>query len=422
MIKKIIILIAVLISINSFAQKDNVSPYSFFGIGDINETKSVSELNMGGIGGAQNSFYRLSFTNPASYSELRLTTYAISGSNKFIMLDDGNDKQESSSFQLNYLVLGFPVGKNAGMAFGIQPNSKVGYSLLDEFTNTFDLTESNLFFGEGGTNRIFLGYGYKFPHNINVGAEVSYIFGNSERNILNRVENVQLGSIHQVISEIRGASVKLGIQNQTKLKEKLTLKTGLALTLENDLTQKGDEYLFSLLNTSTPDFISARDTIVSRNFKGSIKTPLKTVISAGLGEENKWFAGVEYSFQNALDFQESLVQNSATVQYVKSNRLSIGGFFTPKAESLTNYWKRVTYRAGLHVSQTGLEINNTEVNDFGISFGVSLPSRKKLSNINLGFDIGKRGEINSSLVKENYFNFRLSLSLNDRWFKKRKLD
>ena len=65
-----------------------------------------------------------------------------------------------------------------------------------------------------------------------------------------------------------------------------------------------------------------------------------------------------------------------------------------------------------------MKINNESINEFGISFGVGLPINKELSNINLGFEFGKRGTTNNGLVQENYINFRLSLSLNDKWFKK----
>ena len=43
---------------------------------------------------------------------------------------------------------------------------------------------------------------------------------------------------------------------------------------------------------------------------------------------------------------------------------------------------------------------------------------KQLSNLNIGFEIGKRGQTAKGLVQENYVNFRLGLSLNDKWFKK----
>jgi len=68
-----------------------------------------------------------------------------------------------------------------------------------------------------------------------------------------------------------------------------------------------------------------------------------------------------------------------------------------------------------------LVVNNTNVNEFGISFGVGMPMGKELSTFNLGMELGKRGTINNGLVKENFFNFRIGLTLNDKWFSKRKI-
>ena len=39
-----------------------------------------------------------------------------------------------------------------------------------------------------------------------------------------------------------------------------------------------------------------------------------------------------------------------------------------------------------------------------------------------GFELGKKGTTSSNLVQENYANFCLSLSFNDRWFEKRKFN
>ena len=151
--------------------------------------------------------------------------------------------------------------------------------------------------------------------------------------------------------------------------------------------------------------------------------PLKTALSVGVGNSNKWFFGMEYDFQNASSFDANFTERNGFVKYANKTNLAFGGFYIPKASSITKYWERITYEAGFHLKQVGLEIDNTNIKDFGMSFGVSLPSKRQLSNINLGFDIGKRGEINNNgLIKENYYNFRLSLSFNDKWFRKRKLD
>jgi len=56
-----------------------------------------------------------------------------------------------------------------------------------------------------------------------------------------------------------------------------------------------------------------------------------------------------------------------------------------------------------------------------MSFGISLPMGLRISNINLGFELGQRGTTENNLIKENFYTFRLSLSLNDKWFKKQKI-
>ena len=123
---------------------------------------------------------------------------------------------------------------------------------------------------------------------------------------------------------------------------------------------------------------------------------------------------------------------NSSFQYEDSNRFSLGGFYLPKINSISSYWKRVTYRAGLRFEKVGLAIdgsgsgtNFTSINDFGMSFGLGLPL-KQLSNVNLGFEYGKRGTTSNNLIQENYFNFRLSLSLTasgaQSWFVKRKID
>jgi len=416
MIKNFIGLFVIFISIQSFAQRNNISPYSFYGIGDETAQKTVEEISMGQIGVAFNSTYKLTFSNPASLGSLRFTTYTLAVENKTLSVDDGNNSESASAASFSYIAIGMPLGQKAGLLFGIQPNTSVGYSLLEEIKDGDTLTELNLFSGEGGTDRVFVGFGYNLTKNFSIGLEGAYVFGSIENNLLNRRDNVQLATMHKTDSELNGVTAKAGVQYNTKINDKLTLNAGSVVNFSNELTNKGDEYLFSLINTND-DFVIPRDTIFSDSFKNTIKNPLRTTISAGVGENNKWYAGIEYSFQNALKIEDI----NTLVSYNNSNRISFGGFYTPKFNSITNYWQRVTYRAGFNYKQTGLVINNTEINDFGMSFGVGLPIGQQLSNVNLGFEFGKRGEIGNELIKENYINFRLSLTLNDRWFKKRKL-
>ena len=112
---------------------------------------------------------------------------------------------------------------------------------------------------------------------------------------------------------------------------------------------------------------------------------------------------------------------SPDVNYESMSRMSLGGFYIPKYDSFTNYLSRIVYRAGIRLENTGLELQNQTIKDFGITFGLGLPM-SGLSKINIGVEMGQLGTLDAGLVKENYTNIMLGFSLSDVWFIKRKYD
>src|SRR5690606_31577970 len=149
--------------------------------------------------------------------------------------------------------------------------------------------------------------------------------------------------------------------------------------------------------------------------------PSKFSVGAGVGKIRKWFVGIESEYQKTSDFSNELYTNiNTSVKYGDATSVSIGGFYIPDYNSYSSYLKRIVYRGGMRFENTGLNINNESISEFGISFGLGLPVGNMFSNANLGFEIGRRGTTNSNLIQENFINFQLSLSLNDRWFEKRK--
>ncbi|UMB53646.1 hypothetical protein MKD41_15090 [Lutibacter sp. A64] len=426
MIKKIIVIITLFVSVASFAQKNNASAYSFFGIGDKNNTNTVEQVSMGGIGVSLQDQFRLNLSNPASLSSLNFTTYTLAIENKNIWAKDSQDKQQGASTYLSYLAIGIPLGENAGMSFGLLPNTSVGYSLVaSSYDSSDELTEVSLYNGEGGTNKVFLGFGLQLFKGFSVGVQGNYIFGKIENNITNQLKDISLATKYETLSRVKGFGINTGFQYKAKLSEKLNLHLGGNFELENEIDTDDEEYIYSLSIASGE---IPRDTLLSNTGTGIIKSPLKTSLGIGIGQDNKWFAGIDYSYQDALDIDANIYNNVSKVAYDDYSKIAIGGFYTPKFTSITSYWERVTYRAGVKFEKTGLMVNSsgngndfTAIDDFGISFGVGLPVSNQLSNLNVGFEFGKRGEIDKGLVQENYINFRLSFSLNDKWFKKREI-
>ncbi len=169
MIKKVLIVFLLIISTSSlFAQGTSSSPYSFFGIGEQYSPRTSENAAMGGIGVAFNHYKYLNFTNPAAIAFLRETTYSLGILNNDLTLKTADTKQNSVSTSLNYIALGFPLGKKAGFSFGLQPLSSVGYSLSN---NDYDdenenLSATTLYSGEGGVNRVYGTFGIQISKSI----------------------------------------------------------------------------------------------------------------------------------------------------------------------------------------------------------------------------------------------------------------
>ena len=428
MINKILVAFLLLTSVTFLAQRTNSSPYSYFGIGEEFSETTVEQSSMGGIGVAFNHYKYLNFTNPAAYSDLRYTTYSFGILNNDLTVKSGTSKQNVNSTSLSYFALAFPIGNKAGLSIGLQPVSSIGYSLTNSMTdNNGELSEISSFSGNGGVNRVYSSFGIKVAKGFSVGLEADYNFGNVDNSILNRRSNVSLGTKFDEITVIEGTSVKLGVQYQKELKNKLILNAGATFKLGNSLNVTGDDYLYSLtFNGSGSE--SPRDTVSSNKIDGKFNLPLKSIVGVGIGRSDNWYAGLEYENQEAISTTGLVASTSGAYRYGSSNRVSLGGFYLPKINSISNYWNRVTYRAGARFEKSGLMVdgsgnntNFTPIDDFGISFGLGLPLQR-LSTVNLGFEFGKRGTTNNNLIEENYFNFRLSLSLTDKWFEKRKID
>jgi hypothetical protein len=307
--------------------------------------------------------------------------------------------------------------------------SSVGYSLSNSIIeDNGDISEITLFSGDGGVNRIYGSFGIKVYKELSLGFEADFKFGTVDNSITSERVDVALATKYNESTTVRGGSVTFGAQYKKELKNKLVLSGGATLKMGNDLKVSGDESLYSFSRTGTGIEFS-RDTISQSNINGNYKLPLKTILGAGIGSLDKWYVGVEYENQNAIETTGFLNTTNAAFRYGESNRVSLGGYYLPKVNSISSYWERVTYRAGVRLEKTGLLVdgsepytNFTSVDDFGISFGLGLPL-KQLSTINMGFEFGKRGTTANNLIKENYFNFRLSLSLTDtNWFQKRKID
>lgn len=431
MIKKLVIVLIAFSAFQINAQQGTFSPYSFYGIGTLKFKGTVENKSMGGLSIYTDSIH-VNLRNPASLvgpnlkafnEESRPVKFSVAGSVNSVNLEANSGTFKTNAATFDYLTLSFPVGK-FGIGFGILPFTSVGYK-LESFDDDLII---NRYQGEGGLNKTFLGLGYQLTKDLSVGINVSYNFGNVKNSVIEFVYDtdnnpVQYQSRENNRSDLSGLNFNLGLSYKKMINEKFELVTGLTYAPESTLKSNNIRSFSTIvIGQSGQEFeINTIDADLGANNLEStdLTLPSRVSFGAGLGQPRIWFVGAEYTFQNTKKFSNPIFSVDNTT-FVNASNIALGGFFIPDYNSFSSYWKRATYRAGLHFENTGLEINNETIKEFGISFGVGLPVGNMFSNANLGFEIGKRGTTNQNLVQENFFNLNISLSLNDRWFQKRK--
>ncbi|MGB5270959.1 hypothetical protein [Eudoraea sp.] len=423
MVKKIVLLILCLTAIASYSQSGNgtVSPYSFGGIGDFRPQTTIENQAMGGLSMYTDSIH-VNLNNPAAYGKLRLVTYTAGGGHKEVKLKDFTDKESSSVTTLEYIALAFPISPKFGIGFGVLPYTAVGYNVFSQTTNVTQDTVVNQFTGDGGLNKLFLSAGYEITKNLHVGATVNYSFGNIEYQSVQSIEGVQYGTINIRESEISGYDFNYGATYTPRIKNKYTLFSSVTVNTQANLVSSNTERLGSF-SLSTGEEIEVRDVnLEPSNLRNTeLKIPTRTTFGLGLGRDKKWFIGAEYSLQAVSSFRNDFI-DPENIAYEDANTLRVGGYYVPDYASFTSYLKRITYRAGARTSKTGLIVNDTSIHDFGITFGLGLPVGGGFSNMNIGFEYGKRGTTVANLIEETYFKVSVGLSFNDKWFQKRKIN
>jgi long-subunit fatty acid transport protein len=416
MIKKIIVSACLLLSLVSFAQEGTASPYSYYGIGDVRFKGTVESRSMAGVAVEQDSVH-INLENPASFSNLKFTTFTIGGTLNTVEFKSDNKTATAKRTTLDYLAVGLPLGK-WGVGFGLIPYSSVGYK-IESLSGDLNATNRR-YDGSGDLNRAFLGAGYKITPKFSVGADVQYNFGTIETSSLEFVTGIPVGTREMNTSMLSGFNFNVGAMYQTKINKKLTLYSGLNYTIENTLKSKNTRNISTVIYNSGFDF-AVLDIVGEQKSNVDLLFPGKISVSAGIGESKKWLIGGKAAYQKTAA-QANSYNESSNVGYGRYGSLSLGGYYVPNYSSFSSYAKRIVYRGGLRYEKTGLVVKGESINDIGLSLGLGLPITGSLSNVNIGFELGKRGTTNSNLVEENYAKISVGFSLNDKWFQQRKFD
>ncbi|HCT95072.1 MAG: hypothetical protein A2X19_09920 [Bacteroidetes bacterium GWE2_39_28] len=400
------------------------TPYSVFGVGDLNKSGTALNKAMGGIGVGLRDNRLINFMNPAALTERDPQSFMMDfGLSQKNIYNTGDSKNSAYNvFNMHHIVITLPLYKKSAVAAGVVPFSSVGYKFEERETNPVIINEMGEIkyrrYGTGGITKAFVSASMDFLKDFSIGAEGINYFGTIDRYsdvlfVTNSTYRTINTGMDYVVSSM---AAKFGLQYHKEVKKDTELTVGATWLTGTKL--KGDLTKYAYATGVT----GVRDTVyhnVSDNTQMEIPSELGLGIT--LRKKDKWLVGADYIRQ---DWSSVSFGPTAGVDFspAVSNSFRVGFEYIPNRYDIRYYSRRITYRGGAYYENTYMKVNGNQINSMGITLGATLPVLRLYNGLGLSIDMGQRGSLKNNLIRERYVMFNISFSLHDIWFIKYRYD
>jgi len=401
---------------SSLAQVGTSSPYSRFGLGDLQGTIFPMFNALGGGVTALSSPSSINPYNPATYTSLGANSFLLStgGMHKTTNMQNTTESQLTNNSAFSHITIAFPISRKIGASIGMLPYSNIGYEL-----NSRNLVPDAdlLYSGDGGLSKVYFGSAYQISNEFSVGINASYLFGG-----LNRRKKVIFDDASFLHSRsnskinLKGYYYEVGLLYKKNLTENREVSFGITANNNSEIRAKKGELVETFEYSGV--FELPKDTFENTTEWGYVTLPQYISVGLTYREGKKWLLVADYSLQNWADY--TLFDESDNLS--NSMRMSGGMEYTPEYNSVTTYYKRMQYRLGASYSNPPLQFDGNQLTEKSISFGFGIPVKKSRTQYDVSVILGQRGTTENNLIKEQFVKFGLSVSYDGIWFVKRKYD
>jgi hypothetical protein len=396
------------------------TPYSLFGVGELEKQGTSFNKGMGGIGtGVRDNRY-INYLNPAAITARDTLSFMFDfgASQKNFYNTDGKVESAFNTANMQNVVFTAPIYNKSALIVGISPYSNIGYKFRENETDSEIIAKYGDIayekYGEGSINQFFIGAATNIGEHFSVGAQMLYYFGNlSRKSNVDFVTDLTIRDINTGWDyRVNALSAKAGVQYFNKINGNLDLTVGAAYRFASNL--EGDHVRYATAVGGG----SATDTIRMESIPGyKVEVPSEFSFGFSLRKQDKWMVGFDYMMQ---DWSGSEFGEDDNFKACASNSFRVGVEYIPNRHDIRYYLKRVTYRAGAYYDQTYFNIGGSQVEAYGFTFGMSMPVFRWYNAISWSVDMGQRGSLDLNQVRERYIQLNLNLNLHDLWFIKRK--
>ncbi|MEO1262039.1 MAG: hypothetical protein AAFZ15_24760 [Bacteroidota bacterium] len=397
------------LSINLNSQSEGGSPYSAFGLGDIQHAGSGQTTHLANTGIALRSGLFLNTINPAALNAIDwpFTMMMETGVDfDFNVYDKGEEEILKRDGGLTHFNLWFRINKKWGSLVGLAPFSNVSYSINDiQYAENVNATYQVEYKGTGGLNRFHLGNAYEILPGLDVGMNMNFLFGTIERSEDFFSGNDVLDYSLTSESRFRGIYYDFGGQYHFTNKKEQQFILGLTFKNKNKLHDDQDIILQTNADILEEDITSGED----------YQLPME--IGTGISFQSKGLLLTsDFVYKGWEDAELNTEQKS-----IDTYAFSLGAEVAPFNSRNNSFPLPILVRAGFRAENHYLKINGRQFLNWETTAGVSVPVSRAQHYVHFGYSFRQRGTLSNDLLQEYRHRISLSFSLRDIWFVRNKI-
>lgn len=411
--KKIIFYITFFLTFEIFATGGSI--YTRYGLGDLTFGNSARKHALGSIGTSILNQNFINPYNPASLTSLKETRFESGLSFSSISMKDDKFEDRQTNFNFSGISLVIPLERDLGfvMSLGILPVTNVDYyvssSINNPDTNLVNSKLSTILSGKGGLSKYFLGFSYKL-YDFSIGASFDYYTGKNEYistlDFSNNFDYLDVSFTKRQSFSGIGGTFGLVSPDLTKI-----------INVGSRITNWRLGLAFSIASKIDLDSVLVKKTTIGEleSLKGSsnFTLPISFSIGTNFTLDKEYLISVDYFYQAWSDYK---IKNKRDFNLTDLNKITLALEYQNSAKRISsNFWQLVDFRGGLNFEQTQYLIQNNNINAYSVFAGMSLPLGVG-NTIDISLEYGIRGKNSENLVKENFINSIISISLGELWF------
>ena len=420
-------MVATTATAQSGTHSSTVSPYSQYGIGILADQSQGTARAMAGTGLALRGGTLVNTLNPASFSAVDSLTMLFEAgmSGQLTNFKEGGTSVNASKADFDYAVGLFRMRKHLGVSFALLPFSDVGYSYTTtNFLNSTTGSITNTYSGTGGMHQVMLGAGWNPVKPLSIGVSMAYLWGNYTRRTATTATTTMNSLSLEYEANVNTYNLNVGLQWQQPIGKKDALTLGATWGLGHKM---GADPTCNIVIQNTSTMVSDTTSFVVDN---GLELPMTYGVGMAWKHKNSLTVAADVTRQQWGKIAFPHYDNNAGTYALTDNllsdrtRVSLGVDYAPDPMSVRHYLKRVHYRLGAAYATPYFKVNGKDgPKEYTLSAGFGLPLQNgwnSRSVLNISAQWVRTTA--KDLITDNTFRINLSLTFNERWFAKWRVD